>query len=164
MGDDEVREVEQLVPTVPSRQAEECVHPDEQAERLLREILPEPEVDVSERPCVRNDEAGLGRGEPSEHGRWVARGGEQVAHVVLRAATERDEAAELNPKRIRHVEDPVRDDVAALVAARLLRIEGGVGEAEVVVEALGLPLGIGVGQSRAPTKPLAGAAIRAIHF
>jgi len=36
--DDEVREVEQLVPAVPRRQAEECVHPNEQAERLLREV------------------------------------------------------------------------------------------------------------------------------
>src|ERR1041384_4148841 len=91
--------------------------------RHPREILAEADVDVTECPRVGNDEAVLGRREAPELRRRIAGRVEEVADVVLQPAAERDQPAELDPGDIGQVENPVGDDVTALIVPRLLRIE-----------------------------------------
>src|SRR5207237_6124726 len=98
------------------------------------EVLPKPNIHISECPRIGNEEAALGRSEGTELRRRIPRGGQGVTDVGLDSAAEGDQAAELDTERIGHVQDTVRDNVTALVVAGLYRIEAGSGVAEIDCE------------------------------
>src|SRR3989442_266979 len=87
---------------------------------------------------------------------------EAVFRADLQPARIGDQAAELDAERVRHIDDPVGHDMAALVVPGLLRVKATVGAAEVVVEPLSLALGVRIREPGAPPEPFARAAIGSV--
>src|SRR3989442_5912602 len=124
----------------------------------LGEVLPQTEIDVLEHWAIEAawNEPALGR---------IERVVEAVAHIQLHAAAEGHQSTELDAVRERQVHDPIGHQMMAFVVPDLARVVYRVGEAEVVIVALGLALGERVGQACSPAPPAGlGAAVGAINL